>query len=92
MGFGGSRFTKDYAVRTMTYAVSVGAKLFVLQLLIALGQQIFQTLSQSFEAKTTDIFVVVGSAIVMLALVKIVPEMIQALINGASVGSLLIPG
>ena len=87
MGFGGSRFTKDYAVRTMTYAVSVGAKLFVLQLLIALGQQIFQTLSQSFEAKTTDIFVVVGSAIVMLALVKIVPEMIQALINGASVGS-----
>ena len=84
MGFGGSRFTKDYAVRTMTYAVSVGAKLFVLQLLIALGQQIFQTLSQSFEAKTTDIFVVVGSAIVMLALVKIVPEMIQALINGAS--------
>ena len=87
MGFGGSRFTKDYAVRTMTYAVSVGAKLFVLQLLIALGQQIFQSLSQSFEAKTTDIFVVVGSAIVMLALVKIVPEMIQALINGASVGS-----
>ena len=78
MGFGGSRFTKDYAVRTMTYAVSVGAKLFVLQLLIALGQQIFQALSQSFEAKTTDIFVVVGSAIVMLALVKIVPEMIQA--------------
>jgi len=87
MGFGGSRFTKDYAVRTMTYAVSVGAKLFVLQLLIALGQQIFQSLSQSFEAKTTDIFVVVGSAIVMLAIVKIVPEMIQALINGASVGS-----
>ena len=43
MGFGGSRFTKDYAVRTMTYAVSVGAKLFVLQLLIALGQQIFQS-------------------------------------------------
>jgi type IV secretion system protein TrbL len=65
----------------------VGAKLFVLQLLIALGQQIFQTLSQSFEAKTTDIFVVVGSAIVMLALVKIIPEMIQALINGAAVGS-----
>ena len=59
----------------------------MLQLLIALGQQIFQALSQSFEAKTTDIFVVVGSAIVMLALVKIVPEMIQALINGASVGS-----
>jgi type IV secretion system protein TrbL len=86
MGFGGSRFTKDYAVRTLTYAVSVGAKLFVLQLLIALGQQIFQSLSQSFEAKTTDIFVVVGSAVVMLALVKIIPEMIQALINGASIG------
>jgi type IV secretion system protein TrbL len=84
MGFGGSRWTKDYALKTLIYAVSVGAKLFILQLLVALGQQIFTGLAQAFEANSSDVFVVVGSAIVMLALVKIIPDMIQALINGTS--------
>ena len=85
MGFGGSRWTKDYALKVITYAVSVGAKLFVLQLLVALGQQIFTSLAQNFETSLSDIFVVVGASIVMLALTKSIPDMIQALINGVSV-------
>jgi type IV secretion system protein TrbL len=85
MGFGGSRWTKDYALKAITYAVSIGAKLFVLQLLVALGQQIFTTLAQNFETNLSDIFVVVGASIVMLALTKSIPDMIQALINGVSV-------
>jgi type IV secretion system protein TrbL len=92
MGFGGSRWTKDYALKAITYAVSVGAKLFVLQLLVALGQQIFTSLAQNFETSLSDIFVVVGASIVMLALTKSIPDMIQALINGVSVsqGGMLI--
>ena len=85
MGFGGSRWTKDYALKLITYALSVGAKLFVLQLLIGLGQQIFNALLQNFEANTSDLLVSVGSAIVMLALTKIIPDMIQGLINGTQV-------
>ena len=38
MGFAGSRWTKEYAFKVMTYAVSVGAKLFILQLLIGVGE------------------------------------------------------
>jgi type IV secretion system protein TrbL len=87
MGFGGSRWTKDYAVKTLTYAVSVGAKLFVLELLVALGQQLFQDWVKNFGTANSDILVVVGSAIVMVAVVKTVPDMIQGLINGASVGA-----
>ena len=34
-----------------------------------------------------DLFVIIGSAIVMLAITKTVPEMVQGLINGASIGS-----
>jgi type IV secretion system protein TrbL len=30
LGFGGSRWTKDFAVKTVVYAVSVGAKLFMI--------------------------------------------------------------
>ena len=85
MGFGGSRWTKDYALKIIVYAMSVGAKLFVLQLLIGLGQQIFNQLIQNFQTNTSDLLVAVGSAIVMLALTKIIPDMIQALINGVSV-------
>ncbi|MBI4723826.1 MAG: P-type conjugative transfer protein TrbL [Rhodomicrobium sp.] len=86
MGFGGSRWTKDYALKIIVYALSVGAKLFVLQLLIGLGQQIFNTLLSNFEANSSDLIICVGSAIVMLALTKIIPDMIQGLINGTSIG------
>ena len=87
MGFGGSRWTKDYAIKIVVYAVSVGAKLFVLQLLVGLGEAMIQGWLATFETSTTDIFIMVGSAVVMLALTKSVPDMVQALINGTSVGS-----
>jgi type IV secretion system protein TrbL len=87
MGFGGSRWTKDYAVKVMVYAMSVGAKLFILQLLIGLGETMIQGWVQGFETKNTDIFIMVGSSIVMLALVRIIPDMVQGLINGTSFAS-----
>ena len=88
MGFGGSRWTKDYAVRVAVYAVSVGAKLFVLQLLVGLGEAMIQDwLARFDETSLTGIFVMVGSAIVMLALTKSMPAMVQGLINGTSLAS-----
>ena len=67
--------------------MSVGAKLFVMQLIVGLGQQIFNQLMQNFQTNTSDLLVAVGSAIVMLALTKIIPDMIQGLLNGVSVGN-----
>lgn len=87
MGFGGSRWTKDYAVKVIVYAMSVGAKLFILQLLIGLGETMIQGWVQGFETKNTDIFIMVGSSIVMLALTKSIPEIVQGLINGTSFSS-----
>ena len=86
MGFGGSRFTKDYALKMLIYAVSVGAKLFVMQLLVGLAQQIFTQLNGSFTGDANDIFIAVGTGLVMLVLVKNIPETIQALLNGVSTG------
>ena len=68
MGFGGSKWTKDFALKILVYVVSVGAKLFVMQLLIGLGQQVFNALASNFETRSVDILVVIGSAIVMVAL------------------------
>ena len=86
MGFGGSRWTKDFAVKIMVYAVSVGAKLFILQLIVALGAQVFKDLAANASTDNTTLFVCIGSAIVMLALTKIVPDLVQGLINGTSFG------
>ncbi len=84
MGFGGSRWTKDYAVKMLTYAVSVGAKLFVLQLIIAIGQQIFNDLATKFNSNINDVFVVIGASIVMWTLTNSIPNLVQALINGSA--------
>ncbi|MFS2012859.1 P-type conjugative transfer protein TrbL [Azospirillum sp. CT11-132] len=84
MGFGGSRWTKDYAVKVLVYAVAVGAKLFVLQLLIGLGQGMIITWSGQVMNSTADVFVIVGSGVVMLAVTKVVPDMVQSLVNGTA--------
>jgi type IV secretion system protein TrbL len=94
MGFGGSRWTKDFAVKTVIYAVSVGAKLFVLQLIAGLWAQVIgawanlpagQSLIAPVNA-TSNILVIVGSTLVLSVLVKTVPDMIQGLINGTALG------
>jgi type IV secretion system protein TrbL len=45
MGFGGSSWTSDYAKTTLRYAVSSGAKLFILQLLMGVGLDFMQSLT-----------------------------------------------
>ncbi len=95
MGFGGSRWTKDFALKTLIYAVSVGAKLFVLQLIAGLGAQIIGGWAKLPEAQsviapagaTTNILVIVGSTLVLSVLVKTVPDMIQGLINGTAINT-----
>lgn len=84
MGFGGSRWTQDYAMKMVTYTVAVGAKLFVLQLLIGLGESLIQSWVANFDAKDQSIFIMTGAAIVMLVLTKSIPELVQGLISGAS--------
>lgn len=87
MGFGGSRWTKDYAIRTFQYAVSVGAKLFVMILLIGIGLSFMRDWADQFNAeKNIDLTLMIGCSVVLLALTKTVPDMVQGIINGASVG------
>lgn len=84
MGFGGSRWTKDFAITIVRYALSVGAKLFVLQLIVGLGQGLMTTWSQQFDAGVnTNVCIIIGAAIVMLALTWRIPDMVQSLMNGS---------
>ncbi len=86
LGLGASRWTKDYAVKYLTYAFSVGMKLFVLQLLMGLGESLMQDWLNDLSNNQDQVFAVVGGAVVMLALVYSIPNLIQSLITGISTG------
>jgi len=86
VGFGGSSFLKDYAVNALRYALSVAFKLFVLQLVLGVGISFIESFDTS-AAELQDIFVVIGASIVLLALVKTLPDACAGIINGSHVSS-----
>lgn len=88
MAFGGTRWTKDFAINAVKYTVSVGAKLLVLQLLVSVGTGLIQQWAASFTDVTAQsLCILIGCSIVMLALVKVLPETMQRIVNGSSMAS-----
>ena len=87
LGFGGSRWTRDYSAKIMTYAVSVGVKLMIIQLLIGIGLSFlndFVTAYTSFSVENVSPIIV--ALIVLCGLVKAIPNLAQSIISGASIG------
>jgi len=88
MAFGGTRWTKDFAVSTVRYTVSVGAKLLVLQLLVSIGTGLIKQWEATFNDVTAStLCILVGCSIVLLSLVKSIPETMQRIVNGSSTAS-----
>lgn len=85
LGFGGSAFTRDYATNAIRYVVSVAFKLFVLQLVLAIGVSFIREFN-SDTADLQDIFTIIGAAIILLALVKSLPDVVSGIISGSHVG------
>ena len=86
VGFGGSAFLKDYAVNAIRYVLAVAFKLFVMQLVLGVGIAFIEGFSTS-TAELQDIFVVIGASVVLLALVKSLPDVCAGMINGSQVSS-----
>ena len=88
MGFGGSNFTRHYATAYARYAVSIGAKLFMIQLIAILGQRVFQ----EFNFMQTDdmaeaykvMFIMAAVAFVLSFLTFNIPSMVGGLLTGNS--------
>lgn len=92
MGFGGSHFTSGFALKTLQYSVSVGAKMFMVQLIVGLGQRMMIEWTDTITAKgsameSLDMISILGGAIVLLALTKSIPEIVQGMLNGASLAN-----
>lgn len=87
LGFGGSMFTKDISLMYFRAALAVGVKLFVMILIVGIGQIIITQWTATFTVNFEQIILFTGAAIVLLALVKTIPDMVADLINGFSWGS-----
>lgn len=96
LGLGGSRFTSDFAVNYMKFVVSIGIKLFAMQLLVGIGQNFVFDFLLNFKGTNTETFVFIGISVVLLILVKTVPDTLQAMITGSQFsgagGSMLVSG
>ncbi|MDL2269002.1 P-type conjugative transfer protein TrbL [Desulfosarcina sp. OttesenSCG-928-A07] len=87
LGFGGSSMVKDYAINTMRYAVSVAFKLFTIRLVMGVGMEIMNELDKFDKVTFEELFPVLIASIVLLVLVRSLPETVGGIISGSHTGS-----
>lgn len=83
-GFGGMRYFKEHSINFMKYGFAVAVKLFVLQLLMGMSGSFVSDFISSLErdASLGSIAVIIGASVVMLVLVKSIPQIFSTLIMG----------
>jgi type IV secretion system protein TrbL len=89
LGLGGSSFTKDFAVRYLVYAFSVGMKLMALVMIARIGSEVL--IGMSNNTTSDDQFLttltIAGISVVVFVIAMYVPNIIQGVVQGVSVGS-----
>lgn len=90
LGLGGSSYTKDFAVRYLIYAFSVGMKLMALVMIARIGSEILLGLAEAPTA-TSDQFIttiaIAGISVVVFIIAMYVPPIIQTMVQGVSVST-----
>ncbi|MGV1768157.1 P-type conjugative transfer protein TrbL [Rhizobium rhizogenes] len=87
LGLGGSSFTKDFAIRYLIYAFSVGMKLMALVMIARIGSEVL--IGMANDASVGDQYqtalAIAGIAVVVFVISMYVPNIIQGVVQGASV-------
>lgn len=88
MGFGASQWTREYALAIIRYAVSVGAKLFILTLIVGLIVDSAKEWAAAYSSNADDasMWTMVGLALTCAYLAKTIPELVAGMISGSSQG------
>lgn len=87
LGLGGSSFTKDFAVRYLVYAFSVGLKLMALVMIARIGSEVLIGLAQAAasEEEFLSTLAIGGISIVVFVIAIYVPNILQGVVQGVSV-------
>lgn len=85
LGFAGSRWTTTFAEKFISYAVSVGVKLFVTYLIIGAGQNISNAWATTIttDMVVSDYLTVLVGAIVYMFLAWQIPALASSMLTGA---------
>ncbi|MBO9136670.1 P-type conjugative transfer protein TrbL (plasmid) [Rhizobium sp. B230/85] len=88
LGLGGTSYTKDFAIKYLVYAFSVGMKLMALVMIAKIGSDILLGLAEAPTA-TSEQFIttlaIAGISVVVFVIAMYVPPILQAVVQGASV-------
>ncbi|MGO6746648.1 P-type conjugative transfer protein TrbL [Rhizobium ruizarguesonis] len=88
LGLGGTSHTKDFAIRYLVYAFSVGMKLMALVMIAKIGSDILLGLAEAPTA-TSEQFIttlaIAGISVVVFVIAIYVPPILQGVVQGASV-------
>lgn len=89
LGLGGSSYTKDFAVRYLIYAFSIGMKLMALSIIAKTGSSLLTNLAADPTMTTTASGpgMLAAIALAMFALSIFVPNIVQGVVQGVSAGS-----
>ena len=85
LGFAGSRWTTTFAEKFLSYAVSVGVKLFVTYLIIGAGQNISNAWAATIttDMVVADYLTILVGAIVYMFLAWQIPSLASSMLTGA---------
>jgi type IV secretion system protein TrbL len=87
LGLGGSSYTKDWSVRYLVYAFSLGMKLMALVAIAHLGQTVLTSFVNNSATDFITAVSVAAIAIVIFMVAMHVPNIIQGVVQGASVSN-----
>ncbi|MDV2968128.1 P-type conjugative transfer protein TrbL [Nitratireductor aquimarinus] len=87
LGLGGSSFTKDFAVRYLVYAFSVGMKLMALVMIARIGSEVLIDLANSPSGgdEFLSTLAIGGISVVVFVIAMYVPNIVQGVVQGVSV-------
>jgi type IV secretion system protein TrbL len=87
LGLGGSSFTKDFAIRYLVYAFSVGMKLMALVMISRIGSEVLIGLANEPDVGNDfqTALAIAGISVVVFLIAMYVPNIIQGVVQGASV-------
>ena len=88
LGLGGTSYTKDFAIKYLVYAFSVGMKLMALVMIAKIGSDILLGLAEAPTA-TSEQFIttlaIAGISVVVFVIAMYVPPILQGVVEGSSV-------
>jgi type IV secretion system protein TrbL len=88
LGLGGSSFTKDFAVKYLVYAFSVGMKLMALVMIARIGSEVLIGLAEASVAPEQQLITslaIAGLSVVVFMISIYVPNILQGVVQGVSV-------